>query len=337
MKVAMIGSGSWGTALAMVLAENKHQVHCWTKDATVVNTVAETGENQKYLPGIKLPGEILFTTDLNATLQDTEMVVSAVPSQVTREVLRQIPTEVLNDEQVWVTVSKGIENNTYKRISEVIAETVPVGAERIVALSGPSHAEEVARRIPTAIVSASVNLNAAQQVQEAFKTPYFRVYANDDVTGVELGGALKNIIALAAGICDGAGFGDNTKAALITRGLVEMNRLGKKMGARSDTFAGLSGMGDLIVTCMSRHSRNRHVGEQIGKGRSLQEILDEMVMVAEGVKTTLSAYELSRKYGVEMPITEQIYLTLFKNKPPHQAMVDLMTRESKVEDWGQSN
>jgi glycerol-3-phosphate dehydrogenase (NAD(P)+) len=234
----------------------------------------------------------------------------------------------------WVTVSKGIENNTYKRITEVIAEVGEVDPQKIVALSGPSHAEEVARKIPTAIVSASINLDSAQIVQEAFMNTYFRVYANDDVIGVELGGALKNIIALAAGICDGAGFGDNTKAALITRGLVEINRLGVELGARSNTFAGLSGMGDLVVTCMSKHSRNRYVGEQIGKGRALDEILDEMNMVAEGVKTTLSAYEIAQQKNVEMPITEQIYYVLFENKPPQEAMVDLMTRASKIEDWG---
>ncbi len=336
MKVAMIGSGSWGTALALVLNENKHETVCWTKDDQVVETVRNSGENSRYLPGIKIPSSIRFTSDLAESMNGADMVINAVPSQVSRSVIAQIPKKYFTDRQIWVTVSKGIENNTYKRVSEVIAEAGGIDTHRIVALSGPSHAEEVARKIPTAIVSASTSLDSARKVQDAFMTPYFRVYANDDVIGVELGGALKNIIALAAGICDGAGFGDNTKAALITRGLVEMNRLGKKMGARSDTFAGLSGMGDLIVTCMSQHSRNRHVGEQIGKGRSLQEILDEMVMVAEGVKTTLSAYELSRKYQVEMPITEQIYLTLFENKPPHDAMVDLMTRESKVEDWGKS-
>ncbi|HED11012.1 MAG TPA: NAD(P)H-dependent glycerol-3-phosphate dehydrogenase [Caldithrix abyssi] len=336
MKVAMIGSGSWGTALALVLNENKHEVVCWTKDDKVVETVRESGENSRYLPGIKIPASISFTSNLEESMRGADMVINAVPSQVSRDVISKIPEKYFTDKQIWVTVSKGIENNTYKRVSEVIAEAGGIDPRRVVALSGPSHAEEVARRIPTAIVSASIELDSARKVQDAFMTPYFRVYANDDVTGVELGGALKNIIALAAGICDGAGFGDNTKAALITRGLVEMNRLGKKMGARSDTFAGLSGMGDLIVTCMSQHSRNRYVGEQIGKGRSLQEILDEMVMVAEGVKTTLSAYELSQKYKVEMPITEQIYLTLFENKPPHDAMVDLMTRESKVEDWGKS-
>jgi glycerol-3-phosphate dehydrogenase (NAD(P)+) len=241
---------------------------------------------------------------------------------------------VSSADPIWVTVSKGIENDTYLRISQVIAEVAGIDPKKVVALSGPSHAEEVGRKIPTAVVSASTSIKSAETVQKAFMNKYLRVYASEDVIGVELGGALKNIIALAAGICDGAGFGDNTKAALMTRGLVEINRFGVEMGAQSNTFAGLSGMGDLIVTCMSRHSRNRHVGEQIGKGRKLQEILDEMVMVAEGVKTTLSAFELSQKYNVEMPITEQIYYTLFKNKSPQQAMFDLMNRASKIEDWG---
>ena len=334
MRISMIGTGSWGTALALVLNENKHEVRCWTIDEKQIKTINETRENKDYLPGVKIPQEIKVSTELEKSIDGAELIVSALPSQVTRNVVEKIKKLNMLKDPIWVTVSKGIENNSYLRISQVIAEAGNVNPGKIVALSGPSHAEEVGRKIPTAIVSASTDLASAKIVQDTFMTKYLRVYANTDVIGVELGGALKNIIALAAGICDGAGFGDNTKAALITRGLVEINRLGVEMGAQSDTFAGLSGMGDLIVTCMSQHSRNRYVGEQIGKGRKLQEILDEMVMVAEGVKTTLSAYELSQKYGVDMPITEQIYLTLFKEKAPQQAMIDLMTRESKVEDWG---
>lgn len=334
MNIAVIGTGSWGTALALVLHENGHNAKCWTRDEQQVKKIKETGENADYLPGIKIPGSLHISTDMKTVVSDAEMIVCAVPSQVTRKVVENIKSVFSGPEPIWVTVSKGIENNTYMRISQVIEEAGNINSEKIVALSGPSHAEEVGRKIPTAIVSASKNLDSAKTVQEAFINKYFRVYANDDVIGVEFGGALKNIIALAAGICDGAGFGDNTKAALITRGLVEINRLGVVMGAKSNTFAGLSGMGDLIVTCMSKHSRNRHVGEQIGKGRPLQEVLDEMVMVAEGVKTTLSAYEMAQKHKVVMPITEQIYQTLFKNKSPQQAMIDLMTRASKVEDWG---
>lgn len=334
MKIALIGMGSWGTALALALYENGHDIKCWTLEDEQVKKIKETGENGDFLPGVKIPKDLTISTDMEMVAQGAELVVSAVPSQVTRKVIPNVVAALGSAQPIWVTVSKGIENGTYLRITEVIEEVAGVSKDKIVAFSGPSHAEEVGKKIPTAIVSASSSLESAKVVQEAFMNNYLRVYANDDVIGVELGGALKNIIALAAGICDGAGFGDNTKAALITRGLVEINRLGVEMGAQSDTFAGLSGMGDLIVTCMSQHSRNRFVGEQIGKGRSLQEVLDEMVMVAEGVKTTLSAYELSQKYKVEMPITEQIYLALFKDKSPHQAMVDLMTRASKIEDWG---
>ena len=334
MNVAIIGAGSWGTALGMVLNQNGHRVRLWTIEKSTIDDVNSKRENSRYLPGVKIPEAIEFTMDLAYALQEAELIVNAVPSQVTRKVVPQVVQILPRNDLYWVTVSKGIENNTYKRISEVIAEVGNISPERITALSGPSHAEEVSRNVPTAVVAASKNLETARLVQKTFMTPYFRVYASDDIIGVELGGALKNIIALAAGICDGAGFGDNTKAALMTRGLVEMNRMGAAMGARPNTFAGLSGMGDLIVTCMSRHSRNRHVGEEIGKGRKLQEVLDEMVMVAEGVKTTLSAYELAKIKNVEMPITEQIYLTLFENKSPHQAMLDLMTRESKIEDWG---
>jgi len=334
MNIALIGAGSWGTTLALVLHQNKHRVRCWTIEQETINDVKEKQENSRYLPGVKIPEDLLFTKDLNEALKGAELILNAVPSQVVRQVVPRITQALKKSGQIWVTVSKGIENKTYMRISEVIHQVGNIPREKIVVLSGPSHAEEVSRKVPTAIVAASASLKTAQKVQDIFMTSYLRIYANPDIIGVEMGGALKNIIALAAGICDGAGFGDNTKAALMTRGLVEMNRLGSELGARSSTFAGLSGMGDLIVTCMSRHSRNRHVGEEIGKGRKLQDILDEMVMVAEGVKTTISAYEIAKKKNVEMPITEQIYLTLFQGKSPHQAMLDLMTRQSKIEDWG---
>ena len=334
MNIALIGTGSWGTALALVLHSNNHKVKCWTIEQETIKDVKEKHENFRYLPGILIPKDLLVSDNLSKVVADADIIVNAVPSQVTRSVVPRVKDVLTKKDPLWVTVAKGIENKTYLRISEVIAQVGQIPAERIVALSGPSHAEEVARNIPTAIVSSSVDLNSARIIQDVFMTPYFRIYANSDVVGVELGGALKNIVALAAGICDGAGFGDNTKAALMTRGLVEINRLGVELGAQSDTFAGLSGMGDLIVTCMSRHSRNRYVGEQIGKGRKLQEILDGMVMVAEGVKTTISAYEIAKARNVEMPITEQIYLTLFEDKDPMDAMNDLMTRASKIEDWG---
>ena len=334
MRIALIGAGSWGTSLALVLHSNKHRVRCYTIEQSTIDDVRTKHENSRYLPGVKIPSEIVFSDDIVFTVEDADLILNAVPSQVTRLVVPKVVAALNKTGQIWVTVSKGIETKTHMQVTDVIHEAGNIPLEKIVALSGPSHAEEVSRKVPTAVVSASVNLASAEIVQETFMTPYFRIYSSTDVNGVELGGALKNIIALAAGICDGAGFGDNTKAALMTRGLAEMNRLGAAFNAKSDTFAGLSGMGDLIVTCMSRHSRNRHVGEEIGKGRPLQEVLDEMIMVAEGVKTTQSAYELAKLKGVDMPITEQIYLTLFENKSPHQAMLDLMTRDSKKEDWG---
>lgn len=336
MRIAMIGGGSWGTALALVLHENGHSVRSWTIDQQSLEDIKTKHENSRYLPGIPIPQDIVFSDDLEWVLGDRpELIVNAVPSQVTRKALEQVKKIYKDQGQIWVSVAKGIENKTYLRVSEVIGQVMEIPEEQIGVLSGPSHAEEVARKIPTAIVSASKSIETARKIQQVFMNQYLRIYANDDILGVELGGALKNIIALAAGICDGAGYGDNTKAALMTRGLVEISRLGVVMGARSATFAGLSGMGDLIVTCISRHSRNRYVGEQIGKGRSLKEVLDEMVMVAEGVRTTESAYELARQKNVEMPITEQIYKVLFEDKSPNQAMIDLMTRASKIEDWGE--
>ncbi len=333
-KASVIGSGSWGTTLAMVLNENGHEVTCYTIEQSTIDDVANKQENSRYLPGVKIPPEITFTLSLEEAVSGADIIVNAVPAQVTRKVVPEVVKYAGNDRALWVTVSKGIENGTYKRISEVIHEAGAVENDRIVVLSGPSHAEEVSRKIPTAIVSASSNMQAAEAIQKAFMNAYLRIYANDDIIGVELGGALKNIIALAAGICDGAEFGDNTKAALMTRGLVEMNRLGVKLGARSSTFAGLSGMGDLIVTCMSQHSRNRYVGEQIGKGRTLQQVLDEMVMVAEGVTTTKAAYELARKHGVEMPITEKVYEVLFEDSSAGKAVASLMQRQAKSETWG---
>jgi len=333
LRVTVLGAGSWGTTLALVLNQNNHDVTCWSFDKNDIIVIKETGENRKFLPGLKLPATIDFTNELQASIDIAEVIVVAIPSHAVRSVIENIELTEKSD-LIWVNVAKGIENETLLRISQVIEQVGQVSTENIAVLFGPSHAEEVSREIPTAIVSASKSLQTATLVQKIFMRPYFRVYSNLDIIGVELGGALKNIIAVAAGICDGAGFGDNTKAALITRGLVEINRLGIKMGAKADTFAGLSGMGDLIVTCTSMHSRNRYVGEQIGKGRSLQDILNEMVMVAEGVKTTASAFELSQREGVEMPITEQVYLTLFEGKPPAEAMRDLMTRASKKEDWG---
>lgn len=332
MKVTVLGAGSWGTTLALVLEENGHDVMCWSFNPKDIEEIQATHENKQFLPGVKIPDTIRFTSNLMESVKDTSVVAVVIPSHAVRKVITEIKDYVA-DSTIWITAVKGIENNTFLRMSEVIAEATNTSPDRITVLSGPSHAEEVSRKVPTAIVSACADKDTARLVQDLFMRPYFRVYANMDVIGVELGGALKNIIALAAGICDGAGFGDNTKAALMTRGLVEINRLGVKLGANPDTFAGLSGMGDLIVTCMSQHSRNRYVGEQIGKGKSLQQILDEMVMVAEGVKTTESVHGLTQQVNVEMPIANEVYKTLFENKPSVEAMQDLMTRASKIEDW----
>jgi glycerol-3-phosphate dehydrogenase (NAD(P)+) len=333
VKVSILGTGSWGTSLALILHQNHHQVSCWSYEKVDIENIKNTGQNKRFLPGIDIPAAIIFTNSLKDSLTHGEVIVVAIPSQVIRPVLEQIRHDI-PAETIWVSVAKGIEKKSLLRVSEVLQQAGGIASDMIAVLSGPSHAEEVSRNIPTAVVAASSAENVAKLVQNLFNTPTFRVYANFDVIGVELGGALKNIIALAAGICDGAGFGDNTKAALMTRGLVEITRLGIKCGANADTFAGLSGMGDLIVTCMSRHSRNRFVGEEIGKGRKLTDILKDMVMVAEGVYTTASAFELAQHKKVEMPITEQVYKTLYAAKSPLQAMQELMTRESKIEDRG---
>ncbi|RMG39023.1 MAG: NAD(P)-dependent glycerol-3-phosphate dehydrogenase, partial [Methanobacteriota archaeon] len=300
LKIGVIGAGSWGTTLAILLAQKGYRVTLWVYEADQLEIMRQKRENIKYLPGISLPDNLVLSGNLSETVSKAEYLVLAVPTHAMRTVCEQIQS-LVHPEQIVVNVSKGIENVTLKRMSEVIRETLNLPVGNIVSLYGPSHAEEVSRGIATAVVAACPDLNTARKVRELFFTDYFRVYSHDDIVGVECGGSLKNVIAIAAGICDGAGFGDNTKAALLTRGLVEMARLGTRMGARRETFSGLSGMGDLIVTCMSKHSRNRYVGEQIGKGKTLEQVLSEMVMVAEGVKTTQSVHELALQYQVEMP------------------------------------
>ncbi|GAB4341129.1 MAG: NAD(P)H-dependent glycerol-3-phosphate dehydrogenase [Calditrichia bacterium] len=329
-RVGVIGAGSWGTTLANLLAENGADVLLYVYEKDQLEIMRNTRINDKYLPGVTLHPRLNFTDELPEAVADKDMILLAVPTHVMRPVVGSIPE---NDWQgkLIVNVSKGIENDTLMRMSEVIADVTGAAAEQIVSLYGPSHAEEVSRKVATAVVAASTSLKSARLVRDIFRNEYFRVYSSTDIVGVELGGSLKNVIAIAAGIADGAGFGDNTKAALITRALVEMTRLGVTMGAEPETFAGLSGMGDLIVTCMSRHSRNRHVGEEIGRGKPLQQVLDEMVMVAEGVKTTRSVHQLIGKYQVEMPISEQVYQVLFHNKNPHNAVRDLMLRDPKEE------
>ncbi|OQX96343.1 glycerol-3-phosphate dehydrogenase [candidate division KSB1 bacterium 4572_119] len=333
--ISVLGAGSWGMALALVLEDNGHNVTLWEFREDAAEKLKKTRDAKEFLPGIKIPDTIEIENDLVSACNERKVLVIAIPSHVVRGVAEKLNEINLSHDVVLVNVAKGIENESLLRMSEVLAQTIDsVKEENVVTLSGPSHAEEVSRKIPTAIVSASVSLENSELIQKLFMNKYFRVYTNQDIIGVELGGALKNIIALAAGICDGAGYGDNTKAALQPRGLVEIVRLGVALGAQPITFAGLSGMGDLIVTCMSQHSRNRYVGEQIGKGRTLDDILKEMVMVAEGVKTTKSAYELSKKMNIEMPITEQVYKVLFENKKLDDALNELMLRDAKKEKWG---
>ncbi|MDI6779811.1 MAG: NAD(P)H-dependent glycerol-3-phosphate dehydrogenase [Bacteroidota bacterium] len=331
MKITVIGAGSWGTTLALLLFSNRHDVTLWSHRKEDLDNILNKRENTVFLPGVKIPNELIVTGDLEEATHQTEVIVTAVPSQHLRSVLKQI-THVNTRETVIVNVAKGIENDTLMTMSEVIAEVLlghPLAKTAI--LSGPSFAEEVSKKIPTAVVIASPDFETAKFVQQIFLTPYFRVYVSDDVRGVELGGSLKNVIAVGAGLCDGAGYGDNTKAAIMTRGIVEIARLGTAMNANPKTFSGLSGIGDLIATCMSKHSRNRQVGEEIGRGRKLPDVLNEMVMVAEGVQTTVSACELAKKLAVEVPIMTEVYNVLFNGKNPQDATLDLMTRDPKGE------
>ncbi|MFH1905548.1 MAG: NAD(P)H-dependent glycerol-3-phosphate dehydrogenase [bacterium] len=325
-KICVLGAGGWGTTLAIHLYKKRFEVSLWEAFPDYAEVLLKQRKNPKFLPGIDIPAEIYITSKIDEAISDASLVVYAVPSHVMRKVAKSshVPEGV-----VKLSVAKGIENKTLKRMSEIIAEET--SNTNIVILSGPSHAEEVVRGIPTTVVVSGKDMDVAKHVQTIFMAENFRVYTNSDVIGVELGGALKNIIAIAAGISDGLGFGDNTKSALLTRGLAEIKRLGVKMGANPHTFSGLSGIGDLITTCTSKHSRNRFVGEQIAKGRTLSQILDSMSMVSEGVKTTQSAYSLSERYSVDMPITTEIHEVLFNNKDPRKAVMDLMTRDAKSE------
>ncbi|MGM0806015.1 MAG: NAD(P)H-dependent glycerol-3-phosphate dehydrogenase [Bacillota bacterium] len=332
--VAVLGAGSWGTALAIVLADNGHNVSLWGRREDQVNEINNDHKNEKYLPGVELPENIQATTQLKECVKEADTIVLVTPTKAMREVLGQLKKE-LSSPVTIVHASKGIEPGTYKRISEIIEEELPLSVlDSVVVLSGPSHAEEVSLRQPTTVTVSSVNMKAAEKVQDLFINQNFRVYTNPDVVGVELGGALKNIIALGAGLSDGLGYGDNAKAALITRGLAEIARLGTHMGANPLTFSGLTGIGDLIVTCTSVHSRNWRAGNMLGKGMKLEDVLENMGMVVEGVRTTQAAYELSKREEVEMPITQVLYDVLFNNKGAKQAVDDLMqrSRTHEVED-----
>jgi glycerol-3-phosphate dehydrogenase (NAD(P)+) len=331
MKISVLGAGGWGTTLAILLHYNGHNVTLWEYKKSYAKELIKKRINTDYLPGIKIPKEILITHDIEESTEDKNLIVLAVPSQFLRGVVKGISYHRIED-AILVSVSKGIEKNTLMTMSQMLKDVFPhLNENQIGVISGPSHAEEVSQRVPTAVVAASIDIETSKTIQAAFMTSYFRVYASTDILGVELGGAFKNIIAIGAGIIDGAGFGDNTKAAIMTRGVAEISRLGLAMGAQPETFAGLSGMGDLIVTCMSRHSRNRYVGEQIGKGKTLKEILKSMEQVAEGVETTRSAKQLAAKNEIETPITNEVYKILYEDKDPVKATNDLMTRDMKTE------
>ena len=332
MKIGVIGAGSWGTTLANVLAKKGHDVTLWVYEADLAQRLQETGVNDLYLDGITLSSKLAYTNDLSEAAQNSQLLLLVSPSQVMRHVLKDLKAYIPED-CLLVSAAKGIENGTLLTMSEVLQEVLGEQvAKRSAFLSGPSFAREVAAEQPTAVTVAAVNPEVAHRVQEIFSTDYFRVYTNQDVVGVEIGGAMKNVIALAAGVGDGLGFNHNARAALITRGLVEISRLGEAKGAQEATFSGLAGMGDLVLTCTGDLSRNRSVGIELGKGRKLDEILNQMRMVAEGVKTTLSAYQLATKLGVAMPITEQMYQVLYEEKDPKQAAADLMTRALTSED-----
>lgn len=326
--IGVLGGGSWGTALALLLANKGYHIDLWVRDIEQCNYMKEARENKKYLPNVKLSDNINVTNDIEEAVYRKNIILLAVPSHAVRETIKKFKN-LLKEQPILVNVAKGIETDTLLRISEIVKQELPTIEYTII--SGPSHAEEVSRDIPTAVVAASTNKKTAEFIQEVFMTPKFRVYTNPDVIGVELGGALKNVIALGAGISDGLGYGDNTKAALMNRGIIEISRLGEKMGANKKTFAGLSGIGDLIVTCTSLHSRNRRAGIKIGQGASLEEAIKSVGMVVEGVRTTKAAYELSRKYNVKMPITEEIYGVLYEGKDVKYSVFNLMMRDKKHE------
>lgn len=328
MKIAVIGSGSWGCAAAILLAKKGYDVYLWSWQQEETDRLNRDRENTLVLPGRKFPDNITCSHDSELCVKGADLIVTVVPSPATRTTAKELAPYV-KEGQILVNLSKGLEDETLLRLSQVYAEEIPQAT--VAVMSGPSHAEEVGDLVPTTNVVASSNINVCKFIQNIFMTDTFRVYTGSDVIGTELGGALKNVIALCAGICDGVGLGDNTKAALITRGLAEITRLGVKMGAKPETFAGLSGIGDLIVTCTSMHSRNRRAGILLGKGYSLKETLDEIQMVVEGVNTIGAAYNLSKKYDVEMPITQESYKILFEEKNPKQAVIDLMTRSKTSE------
>lgn len=328
MRIGVIGAGSFGTAISFLLLKKGYEVVMWSflkEDAININ---KDRENKQFLPGVKLLGEFLCTNSLEVASSDMDLIITVVPSFATRQTAKAL-SPFIKEGQIIVNLSKGLEENTLYRLSQVYEQEIPKA--RICVMSGPSHAEEVGKELPTTNVVASYDKEAAQFVQDTLMSETFRVYLSDDPVGVELGGALKNVIALCAGICDGLGYGDNTKAALMTRGLAEIKRLGVKMGAKAETFSGLSGIGDLIVTCTSMHSRNRRCGILLGEGKKLKDACDEVKMVVEGVNTAKAAYQLGQKYEVLMPIVSEANKILFEDKNPRHAVVELMNRDKTVE------
>lgn len=323
-KISVIGAGSWGTTLAILIAENGYDVKLWVREKENIDSIEKERENKQYLPGIKIPKKVYPENSIEKAASNADIVVSAVPAQYTREVAKQYAKN-LNCDAV-VNVAKGIEIGTYKRMSEVLKEEL--GNVPIVTLSGPNHAEEVSKKMPTATVIASENVDCLNDIKKIFHTDYLRVFPHDDIAGVELCGALKNIVAIATGVCGGLGYGDNAKASIITLGLLEMNTYGRFFGAKRATIYGLAGVGDLIATCTSSHSRNRFIGEKIAEGKKIEDIKKEMGgMIAEGVQTTKAVYEFSKKNNLYMPLTEQAYEVLYKNKDLKEAISDLLKIE----------
>lgn len=332
MIVSIIGAGSWGTALSLVLADSGHKVRLWAREPEVVQHINRTHRNPVYLSEIDLPENVISFETLEEAVLTAEVVLVATPSHALRAISERLKP-LLNGSQLLISVVKGIENESFKTMTQVLSEVMEgtVPRDNIATLYGPSHAEEVALRLPTAVVVAAYSSSTAEVVQNMFSSPMFRVYVNRDVLGVEVSGSIKNIMAIAAGIAEGAGFGDNAIAALITRGLQEIKRLGMRLGASQDTFAGLAGVGDLVVTCTSKHSRNRYVGRRIGDGETLEAIIKDMKQVAEGVETTRSVYGWAKKLHVDMPITQAVYQVLFEGLNPREGVYMLMTRSQKEE------
>ena len=326
--VGIMGAGSWGTALALLLHRNGHRVPVWSLSEEAVEMLSVKREHVSKLPGVKIPEDMMFTTDVESTVKEKDFIVLAVPSPFTRSTARSM-SQYVSDGQIIVDVAKGIEEDTLMTLSQQIEQEIPQA--NVAVLSGPSHAEEVGRGLPTIVVIGAKKEETAEYLQEMFMNEVFRVYTSPDMLGMELGGSLKNVIALAAGIADGLGYGDNTKAALITRGIAEIARLGVKMGGAIESFTGLTGIGDLIVTCASVHSRNRRAGYLMGQGRSMQEAMDEVQMVVEGVYSAKAAVKLGKKYEVSLPIIDKVSEVLFEGKDPREAVNELMLRDSKAE------